>query len=258
MKFFSKWFLILTCLSVAKVEGQELIQIYPSDNTLFTQGFTLDDNNRLLLGTGQYGASKIGYLDLKSGQFTDKDFLDSDFFGEGITDTPYGIWQLTWKEGKAFLRDLDSFEVIKEADYDHEGWGITYDPQEDILWVSDGSSSLYKRDAETFNLIDKITISDNDGQVELLNELEYANESIYANVWYSSIILRIDPKKGQVIQSFDFSQMIEDTHLTQEEREKMDVLNGIAHIEEDRFYITGKYYPVIYEVIMKSEEGANE
>ncbi|SEP67814.1 Glutamine cyclotransferase [Ignavigranum ruoffiae] len=226
----------------------KLVSILPSDQELFTQGFTVDKQGRILIGSGQYDQSQLGYLNPDTGTLESKVKLANEYFGEGITDTPYGIWQLTWKSGKAFLWDEQSFELTKEVAYDTEGWGLTYDAQADVLWMSDGSSTLYQRDAQNFDLLAKIQVHLDEEPVELLNELEYANGLIYANVWYSNSIVAIDGNTGEVKKVYDLSPIIDQAKISPSQRQTMDVLNGIAHIKDNLFYLTGKYYPIIFEV----------
>lgn len=230
------------------VYGQTLVETFPSDNSLFTQGLVLDDQYQLILGTGQYGDSHLGILDLKTGHFDRKVSLDSQYFGEGIALTPYGIWQLTWKEGRAFLYDSQSFDLIKEATYQEEGWGLTYDPNSDILWHSDGTDTLYQRNPQNFECLNEIQVTYKGQPLDKLNELEFANGYIYANVWYNNDIVKIHPQNGQVVQVYDLTAILEETDLSPDEQDKIDVLNGIAHLKDNQFYITGKYYPVIYQI----------
>lgn len=228
-----------------------LQEVFPSDASLFIQGLEKMDDYHLLVGTGLYGESKIGVLDLRNGSFKSHDQLDTKYFGEGITRTPYGIWQLTWKNGKAFLRDCQTFEVIDEKNYDSEGWGIAYDVKRDCLWMSDGTSRIYQRNAETFELMDSFEVYDGDGKpITKLNELECVDDNIYANIWYTNTIAVINVETENLIKAYDVTELIDDLDLSVEERQKMDVLNGIAHKEDNHFYITGKYFPNILEVTL--------
>lgn len=240
--------LLLTIFLASSIEPVHLITTLSSDSQLFTQGFTVDDQGKLLLGSGQYGQSKLGYLDPETSQLDTKITLPRQYFGEGVTDTPYGIWQLTWKEGKAFLWNPDNFELIRSFDYPGEGWGITYDAEFDTLWMSDGSSKLYQRDPQTFALLTEIEVKDQGQAINMLNELEFANGLIYANIWYSNSIIAINPETGQVEKSYDLTLVLKEADISEKERQKMDVLNGIAHVEGNIFYLTGKNYPVIFKV----------
>ncbi|UNU72639.1 glutaminyl-peptide cyclotransferase [Moraxella nasovis] len=239
-------------LSVGTAYAQHnitLIKQYASDNTAFTQGLERLDDDRLLLATGRYGKSSIGVFNLRTGKYTIKAHLPKQYFGEGASVTPYGIWQLTWKEHTAFLRDAQDFHIIAKAHYDSEGWGLAYYKDQDILYMSDGTDVIQLRDAKTFKLIGNLPIRYQNKAVHLINELEFANGFIYANVWQSNFIIKIDPATGDVVKLYDATQLL-NTTFTKAQRQHMDVLNGIAHIKDNRFYITGKLYPNIFEVVL--------
>lgn len=241
-------------VTVAIVEAEtdilgavHLIETHPSDNEAFTQGLELY-KGELIMGTGQYAQSAIGWLDLETGLFHEAEVLPQHYFGEGLTFTEDTLWQLTWKEETAFKRNPLTLEVMAEVSYEGEGWGLAYDIERDVLWMSDGSSVLSIRDPETFELLDQLAVSFGDMPVDNLNELEYADGALYANVWLTKQIVKINLESGAVETIFDLTELIKQTKMTDAEREQLDMLNGIAHIEEARFYLTGKWYPVIYEV----------
>lgn len=233
--------------SVINAQSVKLLNTYPSDSTAFTQGLELNSCDELIIGTGLYGESKLGQLNLKNGEIELLDTLEDNFFGEGITHTPDALWQMTWRENTAFKRDLETYEIIDTANYEEEGWGIAYDFDRDIIWHSDGTDTLYKRDSHTFQKIGEINVIENALKVDKLNELEYAEGAIYANIWYDTTIVKIEPDSGEVLARYDVAPLLEE-ELTEEELEEIDSLNGIAHIEDNRFYITGKLYPYIFEV----------
>lgn len=238
------------------VHGQEeikLLALYPSDQEAFTQGLEVHpmlESGQLLMGTGLYGESSLGILDLETGEYKVKDALDEQYFGEGITVTDEVVWQLTWKEGTAFKRDLLSFDLLESVDYAGEGWGLAYDEDRQILWHSDGSSQLSLRDPDTFDLLGQLEVTYQQQAVTNLNELEYANGLVYANVWFTDLVIAINPENGHVQQVYDLHTLLEEVNqdYSAEAIEKMDVLNGIAHKEGDVFYLTGKQYPYILEV----------
>lgn len=238
---------IIPIIPVSSQDEYNLISIHPSESSAFTQGLELNQNNELLLATGLYGESKIGYLDLETGEYDVVDELAEEFFGEGLTVTSDVVWQLTWRNGVAFKRDKETLEIISTVNYDGEGWGLAYDEEKDIIWMSDGTSIIEQRDPDTFEILDSIEVSYNEMLVEEINELEYANGYIYANVWYTDTIIAINPITGIVEYQYDFTEIIEDT-FTDQELKEIDTLNGIAHIEDNRFYVTGKLYPVVFEV----------
>lgn len=242
---------VLLAYPVAVGRGQTLEKVTPADPQLFTQGFELDKDGRLLLGSGMYGQSQLGILDPETGVFDSKVALDERVFGEGITRAPGGIWQLTWKAGQAFLYDPQSFTLLKQVTYPGEGWGLAYDADRQVLWMSDGSSKLFRRDPETFDLIGSLEVKDITGQpISQLNELEYAKGLVYANIWQTNHIVAINPETGQIVKDYDFTQILAALDLSPQQRQQMDVLNGIAYVEGDRFLVTGKYYPVVMEVIL--------
>ncbi|MCW6676997.1 glutaminyl-peptide cyclotransferase [Aerococcaceae bacterium NML180378] len=237
-------------LMVSAVGQVELLATYPSDATAFTQGLELDQHGNLLISTGQYGESVIAHLDLKKGQLNEVRPLNKQYFGEGLTETPFGIWQLTWREGVAFLREAESLEEIRQATYTGEGWGLAYDEKLQVVWMSDGSATLQQRHAETFEKVDTLKVTYQGKPVERLNELEYANGYLYANIWQTYIIVKIDPTSGKVVAQYDLQAIVQAAEVTPIQRARMDVLNGIAHIEGDKFYVTGKRYPLVFEVVL--------
>lgn len=254
-------FLFLTLLSFSPFNGvilasntqiklAELIQVYSSDATLFVQGLELNSEGNLILGTGQYGSSEIGHMNLDQGYLENSQALDAIYFGEGLTIKDDFVWQLTWKENTAFKRDKKTLKVVDEFTYDGEGWGLAFDWDRNVFWMSDGSDKLQMRDSDSFELLDEVEVTFMDQALFNINELEYANGLVWANVWYQEFIVAIDPETGMVVNYYDVSSILDDLELTDEEENRMDSLNGIAHIEGDRFYITGKFYPVIMEVVL--------
>lgn len=225
-------------------DGIKLLTTHQIDNSLFIQGLEQNKQGNFIYSSGLYGQSEIGILNLKEKKKQQIHSLPSQFFAEGLTQTPYGIWQITWRENTAFLRDPNSLNIIKNAYYLSEGWGIAYDDNRDILWLSDGSHLLQQFDPQHFEKLGEMPIYDQENEVSLLNELEFANGFLYANVWQSNHILKINPMNGNVIKKYDFSFLVEPLDLQNSEA----VLNGIAHIEKNRFLITGKLFPVAWEV----------
>lgn len=230
-----------------------LLAVYPSDQSAFTQGLEIHpglEPHQLLMGTGLYGESSIGILDLKSGEYQVIDALKEEYFGEGVTVTDEAIWQLTWKEGTAFKRDMESFDILEEVDYSGQGWGLAYDFERQQLWMSDGSSQLTVRNKETFEVLETVEVTYNKQAVAYLNELEYANGLIYANIWLTNQIVAINPANGNVEYIYNLSDLIDKVSDDYSEKitAQMDVLNGIAHLEDNIFYLTGKHYPYVLKV----------
>ncbi|WP_124057486.1 glutaminyl-peptide cyclotransferase [Vaginisenegalia massiliensis] len=235
----------------ADYQGQVILEdTYPADQTLFTQGFELNQEGQLIQATGQKGHSVIGIMDLAKGQFIEKDRLGNQFFGEGITITPNNIWQLTYKEGKAFKRDLTTFKVVDQVSYQGEGWGLAYDQDRDCLWMSDGSETLQIRDPQTFQKMGQLIVTFQGKALPKVNEMEYVNGYLYANVWTTKQIVKINLQNGQVEKVYDIRSIVDQANIKPEARKKMDVLNGIAHLKDDQFYLTGKWYPYIFKVCL--------
>ncbi|MDO5032722.1 glutaminyl-peptide cyclotransferase [Corynebacterium sp.] len=209
----------------------------------FTQGLEVDAEGNLLVGTGQYGQSRL--MRLRPGETTPSQSVDLDpeFFGEGITQAGEHIWQLTWKAGEAIQRDAATFEETGRVRYPGEGWGLCNAGSQ--LVMSDGSAQLRHLDPQTFEEIAPRTTVTRQGQpVDNLNELECVDGAVFANVWMSEEILRIDPDSGQVTGVIDAAGLNENGPRTPD-----DVLNGIAHIPgTDEFWITGKRWVDLYRV----------
>lgn len=222
----------------------KVINVYPHDRNAFTQGLVFE-NGFLYEGTGLRGHSTLRRVELETGNILKTRQIPDQFFGEGITICENRIIQLTWQSNTGFVYDKESFELLQEFNYPTEGWGITYDGKR--LIMSDGTSTLHFLDPETFNKIGRITVSDNDGPVSRLNELEYVNGEIYANVWLTDYIARISPDTGRVIGWIDLKGL-----LSPEDRgEVVDVLNGIAYdAANDRLFVTGKFWPKVFEIVL--------
>ncbi|MGY4105763.1 glutaminyl-peptide cyclotransferase [Ignavigranum ruoffiae] len=250
----------ITCLSLVLISlsfcprawaGEvELLEKIKINEELFTQGLELSPDHEIVMGTGLKGQSKIGKFDLSTGKLKDTQSLPHDYFGEGITYTPDALWQLTWKEKKVLKRDPKTFEVLEEKTIPTEGWGICYDAHNDVIWRSDGTSTLYKHHPKTFELLGQISIKNGKLAASKLNELEWVDGYIFANRLYRDEIFKIDCSSAEVVDKYDIRPIIDQT-MNDEELAKIDSLNGIAHIKDQEFYLTGKLYPYIYKVILK-------
>jgi glutamine cyclotransferase len=188
-------------------------------------------------------------VELETGAILQIYELPGQFFGEGITIYGDKIIQLTWQSHVGFVYDKDSFELLEQFDYPTEGWGITHNGTH--LIMSDGTSTLHFLDPLTFEETGQISVFTNNGPVDRLNELEYVQGEIYANVWQTDRIARIDPETGQVVGWIDLEGL-----LTAEDRtEPVDVLNGIAYDgETDRLFVTGKLWPKLFEIDLIAPE----
>ncbi len=219
-----------------------VVNIYPHDRGAFTQGLVFEDGV-LYEGTGLYGRSTLRKVELETGEILQVRQLPSQFFGEGVTAYGNRIIQLTWRERVGFVYEKDTFDLLQQFSYSTEGWGITHDGER--LIMSDGTSTLYFLDPETFEKIGQLKVFDNRGPVTRLNELEYVQGTIYANVWQTDRIAMIAPETGRVVGWIDLRGL-----LTEEDRSQpVDVLNGIAcDADADRLFVTGKLWPKLFEV----------
>lgn len=221
----------------------EVLETYPHDPAAFTQGLELHDGV-LFEGTGRYGESEMRTVDPTTGEVHHRVELPLNTFGEGITVVDDRIWQLTYQENMAFHRDRETLAEVGQATYDGEGWGLCHDADRDRLVMSNGSPQLTFRDPETFAEVGSVTVTENGNPLRNLNELECVGDQVWANVWLTDRIVRIDPATGEVMATVDAAGL-----LTVEERATTDVLNGIAATpEEGVFLITGKLWPKMFKV----------
>ncbi len=229
---------------IVPVYKYTVIHAYPHDRNAFTQGLAFDDGF-LYEGTGLYGHSTLRSLELTTGEILQVRELPSQFFGEGITIYKNKIIQLTWQSNLGFVYDKYSFDLLQTFNYSSEGWGITHDGQR--LIMSDGTATLRYLDPDTLVEIGSIEVRDHNGPVDRLNELEYVNGEIYANVWQTEYIARISPDTGRVIGWVDLKGLLDSEDMSKQ----VDVLNGIAYdIKDDRLFVTGKFWPKIFEIVL--------
>jgi glutamine cyclotransferase len=220
-----------------------IVAIYPHDTASFTQGLQWI-NDTLYEGTGLEGESRLMMVDLNTGKATKSIALDPSFFGEGITLLNGRIYELTWQNNKVFVYDAKTLKKIKEFSWDHEGWGIANNGKD--LIVSTGSSNLYFVDPETFKEKNIIGVMDNNGPVGNLNELEYVDGAVYANIYLFDYIVKIDPSNGHVTGKINLSGILQKSGKPYNPD---NVLNGIAYnTNKKSFYITGKNWPALFEV----------
>lgn len=219
----------------------KVLSTRPHDPEAFTQGLVLDGGT-FYESTGLNGKSSLREVDPQTGKVKRKMDVPAEYFAEGLALVDGRLIQLTWKEEKAFVYDRADFKKVGEYRYDGEGWGLCFDGAR--LVMSDGSDRLTFRDPKTFAVQSIINVTLAGKPATELNELECVDGLIYANVWQTDDILRIDPKDGRVTAVIDASGL-----LTPEERQKTDVLNGIAWNPRTRtFLITGKLWPKMFEV----------
>ena len=214
---------------------------YPHDPRAFTQGL-LWHHGSLYESTGQYGQSSLKKVALHSGDILHEIRLSPRLFGEGLAKVGDRLIQLTWREEVALTYEVETFHELGRLNYSGEGWGLTYDGTS--LVMSDGSDVLTFRDPQSFAVQRRLPVTLKGRPMSLLNELEFADGSVYANIWQKRDIVRIEPLTGHVTAVIDASRL---PYQSKEPSE--DVLNGIAYIPDRRtFLLTGKLWPKIFEV----------
>ncbi len=222
----------------------EVISRRVHDDTAFTQGLQLDSAGRLFELTGGYGTSTLREIDPLSGQVMRSLALPHDWFAEGLTLVGDDLLQLTWKAGVAIGRDADTFDLRAFHLYDGEGWGLCFDGER--LVMSDGSDRLTFRDPATFEVTGSVGVSLRGEPLRQLNELECVDGSVWANVWYSDDIVRIDSADGRVTGVLDLTGIIEPHPASADQSA---VLNGIAwDAAAGTFLVTGKDWPEMIEI----------
>jgi glutamine cyclotransferase len=229
--------------------GYTIVKAYPHDTSSYTEGLFWQ-NNMLYESTGNYGSSELRTNDIGTGKAIKMIKLDKQYFGEGISLMNDKIYQLTYKEKKVFVYDAKTFKKIKEFEWvTGEGWGMTHNDSE--LIIDNGSSNLYFVDPETFKIKRITGVTDNYGPVTYLNELEYVNGSVFANIWQTNTIVRIDPATGKVTGKMDMAGLLDKNGTPKPDDFYLEgnVLNGIAYDSaKGSFYITGKCWPALFEI----------
>ena len=220
----------------------KIAQTYPHDRSSYTEGLAME-NGVIYEGTGLYGQSRLRRWDLRTGQVLNELPLDPHYFGEGVTVFDGVIYQLTYLTNLGFTYDQATLRRKDSFRYVSQGWGLTHDDKQ--LLMSDGSSAIAFIDPKSFQAVSHVFVSDEAGPVGFLNELEYADGKLYANVWMTDFIAIIAPQSGKIIGWIDL------TGLNPEPDVLVDpfVLNGIAYNKETgRLLVTGKCWPHVYEI----------
>lgn len=221
----------------------KIVAEYPHDPTSFTQGLAFY-NGKLYEGTGDpgdQGKTIVAEVDLASGKIVNSMGLQAGFFGEGITVLNGKLYQITWKNQKCYVYDVNTLQLLTEFNYKGEGWGLTHDGTS--LIMSDGTERITFRNPETFAIERTIEVYNNEGPINYLNELEFIDGKIYANVWTTASAISIDPKTGKVLEQIDGSE------LFRVGRGMGEVLNGIAYNPATgKTYMTGKNWIKLFEV----------
>ncbi len=222
----------------------KVVKSYTHDTQAYTQGLFYH-NGALYESTGQYGQSSLRKVTLSSGGIEQISRMPRNLFAEGACLLNNKIYQLTWQEQRCLVYDLNSFRQTGSFGYSTEGWGLTTDGK--LLIMSDGSSTLYFRDPESFAELRRVKVRNNGKEIPYLNELEYINGEIWANIYTTDLIVRINPADGKVTGVIDLQHLLpRSLHSAQ-----TDVLNGIAYDKAgNRIFVTGKNWPKLYEITL--------
>ncbi len=246
--------LLVTALTACSANGvarwvPEVTATLPHDPNAFTQGLVYDGGH-FYESTGLYGRSDVREVDVATGAVVRSRPLPERYFAEGLALVDDRLIQLTYREGVAFAYDRDTFEEVDRFAYDGEGWGLCFDGQD--LWMSDGSSTLQRRSAVDFALLDRIDVRLEGQPVVRLNELACVDEHVIANVWMTTELVRIEKATGRVDVVIDASALVPDDDRVRATPDA--VLNGVAYDPATgRWWLTGKLWPVLYEVRLVPE-----
>lgn len=221
------------------VYGYKIINIFPHDRNAFTQGLFYRQGY-LYESTGRYGQSSLRQVELETGRVLKMRRLPHTVFAEGIVDWKDKIIGLTWRAERGFVWQLESFDEVDRFTYEGQGWGLTRSDRE--LFQSNGSSQLRVLDPETHKILRVVEVSADGRPVTQLNELEWVEGEIFANIWQTDRIARIDPETGRVVGWIDLSGLL------YAPGGGVDVLNGIAYDPRGRLFVTGKLWPKLYEI----------
>ena len=234
---------ILSDLVPAQLQ-YNVVASYPHDTKAYTQGLQYE-NGKFYESTGLYGESTLRYVDVKTGKTERKSDVEERYFAEGLTLVGDTLYQLTWREQVVFLYDKKTFQRLGVMPIATEGWGMCFDGT--YIIVSDGTEYLYFYEPQTFTLHHKVAVFDNLGAISRLNELEFVQGFVYANIYTTDKIVKINPNNGKVAAEIDFSNLLPDQYRS----ENIDVLNGIAwNPVSGHYYVTGKLWPRMFEVVL--------
>ena len=228
----------------------QLVNSFPHDTACFTEGLQYVDG-KLLESTGQYGKSVLRFTDLATGKVLKQVKLSDKYFGEGCTQLDGKIYQMTWEEKTCFVYDAVTLKKIKEFTYNFgEGWGMTTDGTH--LIISNGGSNLYFYNPSNFTEVKRVGVSNQYGPVGKINELEYIKGFVYANIWMSDQIIKIDPSSGKVTALVNLDDLRGKTGIPPSNfanETGPEAMNGIAYDSAgNRIFITGKNWPKLFEV----------
>lgn len=228
-----------------KTYSYEVVRTYPHKRDAYTQGLVFE-NGFFYEATGLKGQSSIRKVQVGTGEVIQSFVVDPSIFGEGVTIFGDKIIQLSWQANVGFVYDKKTFQLLAKFNYTTEGWGLTNDGKR--LIMSDGTNKLYFLDPETFVELDRISVYDDKGPVNQLNELEYIDGEIYSNIYQTDKIARIDPATGKVLSYIDLKGILPESDYDAD----TDVLNGIAYdFDNKKLFVTGKKWPKLFEIKLK-------
>lgn len=223
----------------------EVMNAWPHDTGAFTQGLEIHQGS-LYESTGGHGTSTLRQVELETGRVIRRVEVPREYFAEGLTVFRGKIYQLTWQAHKGFIYDLASFQLVGEFTYEGEGWGLTHDDRN--LIMSDGTNRIRFLDPVNYKTERAIKVYDGDRPLTKLNELEYIHGEIYANIWETDWIVRLDPQTGKILGWIDLKDLLARTDRSA----STDVLNGIAYDGAgDRLFVTGKRWPKLFQIRLK-------
>jgi glutamine cyclotransferase len=225
--------------SLPAIFTYHVVKTYAHDPTAFTEGLVFNDGV-LYESTGEYGYSSLRKVNFENGNVLQKALLPNQYFGEGLTVVNNSLLQLTWQSNIGFIYDKQTFGLLGNFSYSTEGWGLTYNGNE--LIMSDGTSTLYFLDPVTYHKVRQVSVYDGNTPITNINELEFVNGDVYANIWLQQKIAIINPQNGIVKGWIDLTGIYKSNNTN-------DVLNGIAYDSQtNRLFVTGKNWPNIYQV----------
>ena len=233
---------------VIKVEplNYKVVNRFPHRPTIFTQGLIVDGETLIESGGG-YGKSSLSKVNLNSGKVLVEEEVPAHLFAEGVTRLQDSLYQLTYRRGVLRVYDAQTLRFSKQLQYSGEGWGITTDGEN--LIMSDGSDTLKYKDPNDFKEVRRISVTQDDRPLKYLNELEWVEGKIYANVWLRNKIVIIDPKTGVVTSYLDLKELLDEVRAAT----RTGVLNGIAYdAKDEKLYVTGKNWPTLFEIEIDS------
>ncbi len=223
-------------------QGYRVLQTLPHDSGAFTQGLVVQ-NGYFLESTGQYGFSSLRRVDIRSGTVRQKETIDARYFGEGITVLKGRVYMLTWLNQHGFIYDAKTLKPLGDFSYSGEGWGLTTDGSS--LYMSNGTNTITVHDPAGFRRMRSIDVTLDGSPLGNLNELEWIRGEIWANVWQTEQIVRIDPTSGRVRAVIDMAGILPQQARTP----STDVMNGIAWDSVgNAIYVTGKHWPSIFKI----------